>query len=726
MIRGAAGPGPPVVSVIRVLSAVTGLLVLPPLALVVVARVGEFLGARSPLSTTQATTTTGMVLFGGGALLMWSRLRTPESGPDPAVDVDSGMDDSRISYLGETGARISHANGTRGWPRVPARPLNPTAALSLELSLYLMVMLRMMWPVTTHLTTRFVGAGDAEPWMWQGWASAERIRTGYLTPWLLPDAVHPHGANLLLGDGILPMMVGTAWNLVVGNPVLAYNLTLMSAIASAMWAARLLAREVTDQRVILALCAVAYATAPLLHLRLFGHLNLMFTFVVPLVVREAVRWLHGSAPLRPVRLGFLLFVAYLSSFYFFASATSALVVMVSVGMFLRRGAAPPTTTTRALAGGLALCLVLMSPLLWMRIQHDNAERSAGAPVPSIDEAARYSADGYSILRRPDSASVPLPWDNTIDSPPVNLLESTTTPGYLLLVGLGGLLLVCGPLRGPVLVAAVVAWLASLGPALRMGGAWLLTDPDGTPTYWLPGTLSRSLPGLSALRAPNRFAFVVATLGVIGIAVTLRALVHARPPKMRIAVFIAAALLLATNLQTIPHWSDDGTSGASRAALGEVRALAGEGDSVLVVPADCQRNVGAVKLQMVHRTPEVGCPTFNAAMAWYSGLEGYESEAYAAWRCNPHYVGSRALDIDRDLLPDVSDIDGVGADLGVRFFIYYKAFPCDDRGRNAVFLDLLRGETYAMGEDRRWVIFDAHRAPDGAPRHATASGGTAQD
>lgn len=592
----------------------------------------------------------------------------------------------------------------------------------LELLFYLLVGARMIWPVTQNLTTRVVGGGDGEQWMWQGWAIAQMVRDGNPMPWQLQTVVYPYGADLRLGDGFIPLAVATAWNLVTDNALLAYNLTVLTALLSAMAAARLLAKEFTTHRVAIALCAVAFATAPALYVRTFSHLNLMFAFALPLVLREVVRAVRGTHELRPVRLGLLLFLSYLTSFYYLMGAVLASVGLLAVLAIQERDVG--VNMRRAVRFGVAmvLCAALMSPFLLLRLRHDDAERRAGAPAPSVDEAAGYGADGLAVFAQPPTARLELPGNDSLtDEFGTNLMETTSFPGYALLLGLGALFVSRSRLRWPIVVTSAVLWLLSLGPGLKVDGRWSLTDDAGRPLYWLPFTVVRDLPGLSALRAPNRLSFALAAVALVALAAALSRVATA-PRPLRFASFGFVAVLLLGNLQTMPWVSDAGTTPATRAALEEVRRLARPGESLLVVPADCQRTVASVKLQIVHQTPEVGCPTFNAGLPWYSGMETYRSSsAYAAWRCDPERLGGTSVPFDPDLRPQASDIDSLHEELGVRFYVNYRSYRCEDWDRNVAFVALLRAETYLIGSDRLWDVFDAGRRPDGTPRWPTAAG-----
>ena len=152
---------------------------------------------------------------------------------------------------------------------------------------YGLVAFVILLPATADPLNRIAGTGDAWNMVWIHWRLAELFKSGNLLPWHIPDAVFPFGLDLRVSDGNLPVFIGTMWAL-VAPPVLAFNLSVATGVMLNILAARRLARVFITDTVPVIIISLAFATAPALALRTFGHYTLLFAFAGPLLVAEGI------------------------------------------------------------------------------------------------------------------------------------------------------------------------------------------------------------------------------------------------------------------------------------------------------------------------------------------------------------------------------------------------------------------------------------------------------
>jgi hypothetical protein len=125
-----------------------------------------------------------------------------------------------------------------------------------------------------------------------------------------------------------------------------------------------------------------------------------------------------------------------------------------------------------------------------------------------------------------------------------------------------------------------------------------------------------------------------------------------------------------------------------------------------VPAGCGGQTHTVSMQILHRTPLVGCQTSAAAIPWASGIERYKrSAAYAALRCRPWTIGGVHVPFTTHEGFDRSDVDSLREEFAVRFFLVDHRrliSPGCAHVREAVSV-LERSHT--MGGDGVWTVID---------------------
>jgi hypothetical protein len=651
--------------------------------------VARLLGVRAPERTSVvrrcavvlvvavAVTLTAMLMLAGflGLLLLLARvfegsLHVRHANPDvswQAVWIVSG------AFLGTAALVVALARRRSGAEPAGAEDDPDTtqeapsgarrvAPLAAEVAVYVGVALLMLWPVTAHLTSRFAGWKDAQYYTWLNWSVGQMIRSGHFGL-RLPAVVSPYGLDLRLVDGQLPTLIGGLWNAVAG-PYLAQNLGLMTATLLNLWAGRRIGAVFSERREVRLLTAIAFATAPSIAARLEVHFTLYYVFPVALLIEDAVRVARGDRPIQPARLGLLLLVAYLCGIYVlvFGAIAYALVVVLSI---TSRSALPRAVTR--LATGVAIGLVLMSPFLWARIQHDRADADEGISTVLLERTFIAEGDGLSIVAQPASSTFELPGAERLTRTfRENIAESTLFPGFLLLGGVAGLVFLRSPLRWPLLVATSGVWLFALGSSLKVDGNFAFTA-DGAPVAWLPYTALINVPGLGSLRSPNRASVAIAALLAVPFAMAAAWLFDRYSASgQRTALVIVAGVVLATNLLVPIHQSTVPGNEDVHRALSEVAQLARPGDTLVRVPADC--DTGSMLFQIFFRIPSVSCGSSTAAISW-SELGAYRTSApLAALRCNPAHLGPTTTGFRNATTFGPRDVAELRRTFGVRFYL----------------------------------------------------------
>jgi hypothetical protein len=625
------------------------------------------------------------------------RSRTPGDNPGPGRAAQDAP-----PHTGPV--RVRHR--IRGHVR-PATERRSVSSAALEWGIYVVASLLLMWPVTLHLSSKFLGWKDAHYYMWLTWRVGDMIRHGHIML-RIPDVVWPYGSDLRLLDGQLPTAIGGLWQ-AIAPPFLGFNLALVTASLLNMWAGRRIARLFSQDRTVWIMTALAFATAPAIAARLVVHITLYFAFSAALIVEEGIRVARGDHPVRPVRLGLLLFVAYLCSVYYLVFGAVAFLLLVATSRLRREGIGRTALRT---AGALGLLAVVLLPFAIPRLALDRAERAEGRNPIRLSPAFQAEADALSVVAQPATTSLDLPgeWRLREHFRKNNVHESTIFPGFLLLGGLSGLALLRLPLRMPLVISTLTLWLLSLGPSLKFDGRFVFATGQ-QPVAWMPYTPFFWVPGLASLRSPNRVSFTVAALLAAALAASMGHVFRRYGARwQRLALSLAAATLLATNLLLPARGSTLQGSIHMHRALEEVAKRARPGQSMVQIPADCTSTklLWDVDLQILHRTPLVGCQASAAAIPWASGLELYHrSSGLAGLRCHPEFlvagVKSSFMRHYRFRLGDVAELR---RDLGVRFFLVDRealSRGCPSRLDPAVRLLVTRFEVLSQTPD--WMVID---------------------
>ena len=570
------------------------------------------------------------------------------------------------------------------------------------------------WPVSRWNSFLYGGIGDNYNWRWQIWRFGQELRHWHLFPTRFDDVVVPDGVDLRLNDGYVGMYVGGLWNL-IGGPTFAYNLSLVTAVVLNFWSARRLSLRLSPNRTIAFVAAIAAATSPSFTLRYYGHLNLCFTFVMFLVAAEALELLRETR-VRILVPALLLVIAFLSSFYFFVLSSFIYfgVAVIRIGRSredLRRDA-----TRVALVGTIVLFLV--SPFVLARLHHDSREIAAGAPAATArtDEYMYYSADPRFFYVPPYDSRVHLPGVTELRaSSSPNTVENTPFPGFLFIAAIGLVMLLVPRWRWVLGSMWSLLVVLALGPTLIFGADkdlpfWfpraIVDSAGGSGVSWLPYQDFSRIPGLTALRTPNRFAMALPVIGVIAIALLARSLApRLRSRRAASVMLLLMALLLAPNLRSSsPWWNTDYSTGINN-ALRTIRM--DKSDKRVVVAGDnCLNTMGSVNTQIVHRHPMIGCQTFSAAMPWYSKLSDYKSNiGLASIQCDSRTFGQVPTSQTGTVEPSASTIESLAADLQVGWVIVDRSHICSANPvRREQILDALSTYGRLMADDTSYAVY----------------------
>jgi hypothetical protein len=533
-----------------------------------------------------------------------------------------------------------------------------------------------MAPLARRATTFVYGFGDNEGWAFQSWRLGRELRAGRV-PRYVPDVVWPYGVDLLRTDGLLATTVGALSAAVLRNAALAFNVSVLVAIAWNTVAGFFLCARFTHLRTVRTIGAMACATAPVVAIKYGFYFNLCF--LGPLITLVGVNFdvMSKRVAIRPVRHGALIALCFFSSGYLFVFG-----VLSIAATWLAARRRPPAGRTVVT---LAVTVLLMSPLIYMRFVHDRDESAAGAR-PISTESVRNSPELF------DFVGQPMP---DVSRPYTNPFELTTKSGLVLLMSIAALVTLKHSMRRPLLIVIGGLWLLTLGPSALVDRQPML---DQT---WLPfGALLR-LPIASSLRGPGRVALVIVPFAAVVWTIVATSW-HARlGPRSRSVV---AALALAVVVSAIPR---DPTAARLEKAGPSVRSAFAELDAAptLVLPGDCLDNYRLVNLMLSGAGPMVGCQGFTAAIPFASGLATYrQSSAWAALRCTPDYLVTVHLPQFTPLTPTDDAIVRLHSELGVGSVIFDRRASCSMEGRAAATEQALRNVAEVVGQDDRYIVF----------------------
>jgi hypothetical protein len=366
--------------------------------------------------------------------------------------------------------------------------------------------------------------GDARLVIWTLAWDAHALLSGL--PLFDANMFHPAAHALtwsehLIGIALFALPVYT----LTANPVVAYWTIWLLAFPLNALAMHALGWRLTRDHAAAFVGGVVYAFCFFRMHHGHGHLQLLWTWALPLIPLAIERWLQQPTSRRMLLVLALVLVQALTSWYL--AVFTAMLSVITVGALVT---SQPVTRTHVWQAALALTIG-GAVILWF------ARPYFALQTPGVSEAFELSADAIAYLVPPENTLVGQ-WlqAHTGLKPRWIWGEQTLYPGAVAVVlaalGIGAL-----SRRLPVLASRLThaLWIT--------GAVALLLSWGPSQSGYSPFDLLAWLPGLSMLRSPARFALLVmlalATLAAYGAGLLLQ---RAGPRKGIVAAVLVAAFL----------------------------------------------------------------------------------------------------------------------------------------------------------------------------------------
>ena len=347
-----------------------------------------------------------------------------------------------------------------------------------------------------------------------------------------------------------------------------YNAAFLLAIALGAVAVYLLARELTGSVVGATLAGSLMVVSPYVTGHALGHLNLQWTFGLPLLAYLVARWHHGRLRTRWFVTWVVLVVA------FTVGASTELLVTQTVFALVALAVAWVALTREArrrllrgvpwLALGAVLGLVVASPVILAGLR-------SGIPTDVGNAPGLYSSDLTNVLAPTHLTLVGDSFFQDLRQAwKGNDAENTAyLPVTLVALVVAGAVAIRGRLQAALWAFAGIALIASFGPVLRVAG--FATVP-------LPWSVLERVPGLDHA-LPGRFsAFVFMAVSVLVASVWAH---RGRWGWMVVTAVAASLVLLLPNFTTMAFPA--GASDPEPGSIDVVREHVEPGENVLVLP-----------------------------------------------------------------------------------------------------------------------------------------------
>lgn len=382
------------------------------------------------------------------------------------------------------------------------------------LAWFVLLAIVLTWPLVLSPFSRLgalEGAGDPYLNLWiLGWDLGTISRSPLsLLDGRIFDAniFHPARQTLTYSDHFILQAIAV-WPLyaLTGNIVFCYNALLLGSLVGAAMAMYAFILGVTGSRWGAVLAGTVWGFWPY-HFAHLGHIQLQALYFLPLAALYLHRLVAGRLRRDALLFGLFAGLQAAASVYYGVMGSLGLVVG-AVALVIGVGGRHAGTLIRRGLLAAAIGLLVIAPVTWPYLESQSREGFGR----NLFEAARHAAT----------------WRSYVSVPAVNLLyggsgllttdagaESELFPGFIV-IALAG----CG------LIAArrLGHWpLALSASAITLTGIVLSLGPDGVrPLYAL---LQRLVFGFHAIRAPARFAVLVAfglsTLAAIGLRALMR-------------------------------------------------------------------------------------------------------------------------------------------------------------------------------------------------------------
>ena len=218
------------------------------------------------------------------------------------------------------------------------------------------------WPLATDLAHLYPDNPDSRVLTW---AMVTAFRNLVTQPWALlqGNAFYPVGLSLTFSEPLFtPALVAGPLHALTGNPVLAYNVTLILFWALSGWAMYAVAIRLTRDRAA-ALMATAIFTLCPYRTEMYLEFNMEMTFGIPLAVYGLVRFLETQRVRHLAVLCLVFWLQAISVLYYAVILGCGLAVVVLQYVALRWSGWRARTPLMAAVGGGALGLAL-APVMW--------------------------------------------------------------------------------------------------------------------------------------------------------------------------------------------------------------------------------------------------------------------------------------------------------------------------------------------------------------------------
>ena len=307
-------------------------------------------------------------------------------------------------------------------------------------------------PLPWHLSTAILGAGpgDNVTGLWNVWWARTALRDH--TSLLATNALYaPLGVNLVL-HSLAPLVSIAAVMFTPGaDAVMTYNVAMLGCVVLNLWSAYALAWRVSRDRLAAVFAAIAFAAAPILLVRTYGHLNLAAAWVLPLLLLAVVRFESSPDWRRAMVVSACLAGAAYTDYYYAIFGVIAAFIHIALWRVPISLTTCPLTRKRRIAGAIfASAIALLAAVLgWIVVTGGTTAEIAGQ---------RLSVTGTFNLRVAIgllAATALFVWKRPIIVHASNVTPVGRAPWRLLFV-VGGLTLA---LTTPLLMAATSMWRA---------------------------------------------------------------------------------------------------------------------------------------------------------------------------------------------------------------------------------------------------------------------------
>lgn len=375
----------------------------------------------------------------------------------------------------------------------------------LSIALYFTVALIIVGHMPDALFDNFIGSdtGDSYEMARNIWWFKYAIQNGeplFHQTWL----GYPEGINGIIFISV-PLQYFPMWAFAFVMPLaVAYNFTVLLWMALNGWAMLFLVRYLLDDEnawIAPFLAGLVYMAFPIFQGHLAeGHGGLMIGWAAPLYIWALFRFTESKT-----HLWRWLFVCI---FFFYLSTTGHILQSIYVLI--------PVTGTVTLwklwqkdwqaVGRIFGMGVLASVVLLLALAPAILDATGESSYASTGGYSRYSADMLAIV----SPSFLHPTFDSLLSYPRAVLGTNLGEGLAYIGVICGILCIIGLFTEKAsrkwVLLAIIAWILSLGPVLKLFDEPLLISGNPIP---LPFALLQNLPGFSLARTPARFNFTLA-------------------------------------------------------------------------------------------------------------------------------------------------------------------------------------------------------------------------